>query len=148
MGDETATTAPLDVGDEIEYTKYISDADIESFAALSGDTNPLHVDEEYAEETRFDGTIAHGVLVEGVVSATLAQYPGTIIYLSQETTFEAPVAPGTSVLVQCEVTEQLGDNIFAVEFEAVDGEGTRCLTGTAEILVDSHPEERPLATAD
>ena len=84
-GDEEA----LDVGDRICFTKTLTEADVDRFAAASGDTNPIHLDEEWASETRFGGRIVHGILASGLISAALARLPGSVIYLSQDVEFRA-----------------------------------------------------------
>nr|WP_223302217.1 MaoC/PaaZ C-terminal domain-containing protein [Haladaptatus sp. R4] len=78
------------VGDAETATLELTQERIDQFAALTGDENPLHVDEEYAEEGLFGGRVAHGALTASVVSAALAALPGDIVYLSQNLEFENP----------------------------------------------------------
>ena len=86
--------------------KQVTDADIEMFAQVSPDRNPVHLDEDYARDTLFQGRIAHGMLTAGLVSAVIgAQLPGHgTIYMSQNLRFLAPVRPGDMVLAEVEVT--------------------------------------------
>lgn len=86
----------LSVGMEAHFAKMISDADISSFAEVSGDTNPMHLDDAYASKTRFGGRIAHGMLSASLISAVIGtQLPGPgAIYMSQSLRFRAPVKPG------------------------------------------------------
>lgn len=63
------------VGDRVRFSKTISEDDVRAFAEASGDTNRLHLDDEYAEDTRFGRRIAHGTLVGGLLSAALARLP-------------------------------------------------------------------------
>ena len=128
----------LGVGDSVEFSKTISDADVRRFAASSGDTNPLHLDDEFAETTRFGGRIAHGTLVGGLISAALARLPGLTIYLSQDLEFHAPVRIGDRATADCEIVEDLGHDQYrltttvAVEDEVV-------IDGEAVVLVDELP---------
>jgi len=85
------------VGDHVRFSKTITEADVWAFAAASGDTNQLHLDEDYAAQTRFDGRIVHGTLVSGLISAALARLPGLTIYLSQDLSFQGPVGIGDRV---------------------------------------------------
>ena len=81
------------------YTKTVTDADLVLFAGVSGDINPMHVDQEYAKTTMFQGRIAHGMLTASFISAVLVtKLPGPgCIYLSQNLKFKAPVRPGDTV---------------------------------------------------
>ncbi len=94
----------IEVGMTRNLEKTITDRDIELFAAISTDHNPVHLDEEYAQETIFSGRIAHGMLTASLISAVIGeQLPGHgTVYLGQNLRFMAPVRPGDSV--QAEVT--------------------------------------------
>ena len=96
----------LTVGMQASYRHTLSDADIVAFAELTGDHNPLHLDEEFARRTRFKGRIAHGMLSASFISTVIAQLPGPgTIYLSQSLNFRAPVRIGDTVEAQATVTE-------------------------------------------
>lgn len=86
--------------------KVITDEDIEKFADVSTDRNPVHLDDDYAQDTIFQGRIAHGMLTAGLVSAVIGeQLPGHgTIYMSQNLKFLAPVRPGDLVTAEVEVT--------------------------------------------
>jgi 3-hydroxybutyryl-CoA dehydratase len=93
----------LEVGSRAERTFPVDDARIEAFAEVSGDHNPVHLDDAYAAGTRFGGRVAHGMLTAAFFSTLLANDlpgPGTI-YLGQTLRFTAPVRPGDDV--RCEV---------------------------------------------
>lgn len=95
----------LRIGQEGFFYKYISEQDVELFAEVSGDKNPLHLDEEYAQTTRFRGRIAHGMIGAGIISAAIAGVlpgPGTI-YLNQTLNFERPVRIGDRVTARVKV---------------------------------------------
>jgi len=95
----------LQPGDNASRTLTISDDTIRAFAEVTGDTNPVHLDDEYAAGTRFGRRIAHGMIAAGLISATLANDlpgPGTV-YLSQSLKFKLPVYPGDAVTATVEV---------------------------------------------
>lgn len=130
----------LAVGDTVTFSKRLSDADVTAFADATGDTNPLHLDDEYAADTRFGGRIVHGVLTTGVVSAAVARLPGMPIYLGQDCDFTAPVRPGTRVTAELEVVEQLGDARYRLTTLVRDEDGEVVLDGEARVLIDTAPE--------
>lgn len=131
----------LGVGDRVTFTKTLDDEDVLAFARASGDTNPLHLSDEFAEQTRFGRRIVHGTLVSGVVSAALARLPGEVIYLSQETEYLAPAEPGEAVTAEVEVTEALGESRYRLSTVATaGGDDRRILEGEAVVLVDDPPE--------
>jgi len=95
----------LQPGEKASRTTPISDEMIRLFADLTGDTNPVHLDDVYAAGTRFGRRIAHGMIAAGLISATLANDlpgPGTV-YLSQTLQFKAPVYPGDTITTTVEV---------------------------------------------
>jgi 3-hydroxybutyryl-CoA dehydratase len=89
----------LSVGQSAVRSRTVSEADIEAFAEVTGDLNPVHLDEAYAKETTFKGRIAHGMLSAGYISAVLGvDLPGPgAIYLSQSLRFRRPVRIGDTV---------------------------------------------------
>ena len=95
----------LQSGDIASRSLAISDETIRAFAEVTGDTNPVHLDDEYAAGTRFGRRIAHGMIAAGLISATLANDlpgPGTV-YLNQSLKFKLPVYPGDTVTATVEV---------------------------------------------
>jgi 3-hydroxybutyryl-CoA dehydratase len=98
-------------GMSASFAKTVTEADILMFAAVSGDLNPAHLNEEYAKTTMFGGRIAHGMLTAGLISAVLANKlpgPGTI-YLGQTLKFKAPVRAGDTVTATVTVREVFVD---------------------------------------
>jgi len=97
----------LEVGQSAEFTKTISDEDVMLFAKVSGDFNPVHVDEVAAANSRFGSRIAHGLLTAGLISAAIAgKLPGPgSVYLSQTLRFTAPVRIGETVTATVQVIE-------------------------------------------
>lgn len=125
----------LTVGKKATRTQTITDEMVRTFAALTGDSNPVHLDDDFAATTRFGKRIAHGMLAVSIISAALANDlpgPGTV-YLSQSVQFKAPVYPGDTVTATIEVkavredkpiatlitTCVNQDNVTVVEGEAV-----------------------------
>ncbi|WP_136717266.1 MaoC family dehydratase [Halorientalis salina] len=125
----------LSVGDSIEFAKTVSDADVRRFAAASGDTNPIHLDEDAASDTRFGNRIAHGLLVSGLISAALARLPGGVVYLSQDLEFHNPVAVGDRVSADCSIVESLGDDRYRLSTTISDDDGV-VVDGEAVVLVE------------
>ncbi|MDZ5457942.1 MaoC family dehydratase [Azohydromonas lata] len=97
----------LEEGMSAIFSKTITEADIVRFADVSGDANPVHLDEAFAQTTPFKGRIAHGMLAASVISGALAsQLPGPgSVYLGQNLRFKAPVRPGDKVDVTVTVKE-------------------------------------------
>ena len=92
-------------GEKASRTTTITDEMIRRFADLTGDMNPVHLDDRYAASTRFGRRIAHGMIAAGLISAALANDlpgPGTV-YLSQTLNFKAPVYPGDTLTTTVEV---------------------------------------------
>jgi 3-hydroxybutyryl-CoA dehydratase len=139
--ESTAESADeLSVGDRFEFTKTITENDVKWFAAASGDTNPLHLDDEFAEKTRFKGRIAHGTLVGGLISAALARVPGIVVYLSQDLEFHNPVRIDDRVTAKCEIIEDLGNSQYRLRTRVMKGEDA-AIDGEAVILIDDHPDD-------
>ncbi len=136
----TVSRDRLSVGDRVEFSKSISEADVRSFATASGDTNRLHLDESYARETRFGRRIAHGTLVSGLISAALARLPGLTIYVSQNLAFLEPIDLGARVTAVCEIVGEITDRKFELTTDVFDADGTRVIEGEATVLVDEPPE--------
>jgi 3-hydroxybutyryl-CoA dehydratase len=128
----------LKPGDKASRTQSISDEMIRSFAALTGDTNPVHLDDAYAAGTRFGRRIAHGMIAAGLISATLANDlpgPGTV-YLSQTLQFKAPVYPGDTITATVEVKSARTDKpIVTLGTICTNQENKVVLEGEAIVLV-------------
>ena len=105
----------LQVGDTAARSKTITQADVRAFAELTGDHNPVHLDEEFAATTFFKRPIAHGMLSASLISAVLANdLPGQgSIYLGQTLQFVAPVFPGDEITARVTVTAVRDDKPIA-----------------------------------
>jgi 3-hydroxybutyryl-CoA dehydratase len=121
----------LKIGDSAQISKTITEADIELFARATGDFNPVHLDQAYAEKTMFKGRIAHGLLSVGLLSSILGNIlPGHgTIYLSQEVNFLAPVRIGDTITAEVEVIELIPEKNRA-KFR------TTCVNLDGKIVVD------------
>ena len=121
----------LKIGDSAQISKTITEADIELFAKATGDFNPVHLDQAYAEKTMFKERIAHGLLSVGLLSTVLGNIlPGHgTIYLSQEVKFLAPVRIGDTITARVEVIELIPEK-NRVEFR------TTCMKQDGKMVVD------------
>jgi 3-hydroxybutyryl-CoA dehydratase len=128
----------LQPGDKASRTTAITDEMIRLFADLTGDTNPVHLDDAYAAGTRFGRRIAHGMIAAGLISAALANDlpgPGTV-YLSQSLQFKAPLFPGDSVTTTVEVKSVRPDKPIVTLTTVCKNQGdVVVLEGEAVVLV-------------
>jgi len=127
----------LEIGVKASRTKTITDADIRAFAQASGDTNSIHLDEEYAKTTRFGRRIAHGMLTGSLISAVLGNdLPGVgSIYMSQSFQFKAPVYLGDTVTATVELTAYREDKRIATfHTTCTNQDGVLVLDGEAVVL--------------
>lgn len=127
------------VGQQASLTRAISDADIAAFADLTGDRNPLHLDDAFAARSRFGRRVAHGLLSAGLVSAVLGtKLPGPgAIYLQQTLRFVRPVYPGDTLTATVEVTGCDGGRRTAtLRTTCADQRGRIVLDGEAVVLLD------------
>jgi acyl dehydratase len=125
------------VGDSAEITKRIEQADIHAFADVTGDHNPVHIDEAFAQTTRFGRTIAHGMLTASLISAVLAnKLPGAgSVYLGQTLQFVAPVFPGDEITARVTVKEiREGKPIMKLETVCINQRDEVVIRGEATVL--------------
>ncbi len=103
------TYETLEVGQSFTVNRVITAADVQTFAQLTGDDNPIHVDEEYASTTRFGKPIVHGVFLLGIVSKVLGRdFPGHgSVAVSISARFLRPVPVGSEITVEVKITEKL-----------------------------------------
>ena len=128
----------FNVGDSAEITKTIEQSDIDAFARVTGDHNPVHVDEEFAKTTRFGRRIAHGMLTASLISAVLAnKLPGKgSVYLGQTLQFVAPVFPGDEITARVTVREIREDKpILKLETVCVNQRQEIVIRGEATVLI-------------
>lgn len=128
----------LTIGMESSYQKTITETDIDAFAALTGDTNPVHLDSEYAATTPFKARIAHGMLSAGLISTVLGtQLPGPgCIYLELQIKFKAPVFIGDTLVATVTVAD-INQRRGRVSLKTQCFVNTKLVAdGTASMMVD------------
>ena len=126
------------LGQRATFSKTITEADIQGFADLTGDRNPLHLDAEFARRSRFGRPIAHGLLVAGIISAALGtRLPGAgAIYVSQSLRFLKPVYPGDTVTATVEVIAWREDKgVVTLRTTCANQAGDLIIDGEAVLLV-------------
>jgi 3-hydroxybutyryl-CoA dehydratase len=129
----------LEVGMTAVFGKTVTDADICIFAGVSGDTNPVHLNDDYAKGTMFKGRIAHGMFGASLISAVFGtKMPGPgCIYVSQNLRFKAPVRVGDTLIARVTVKNLLPQKKF-VEFDTVcTVAGKTVMDGDAVLMVPS-----------
>lgn len=126
----------LSVGQSAEMTRTADERTIQLFAEVSGDNNPLHLDEDYAQTTQFKGRIAHGMLSAAYISAVIGtQLPGPgAVYMGQSLSFRRPVRVGDEVLTVCTIKEIDADKGRVTIDTVCSVSGKAVLTGEALIL--------------
>jgi 3-hydroxybutyryl-CoA dehydratase len=133
------TMPTLSLGDTVTRSQTITDEIIRNFAMLTDDTNPVHLDDEYAATTRFGRRIAHGMIAAGIISATLANDlpgPGTV-YLSQTLNFTAPVYPADTITATIEVKSLHASKPIATLITTCSNQnGVVVLEGEAVVLYE------------
>ena len=131
------------IGDTATYTRLITNQEVEAFAAISGDHNPLHLDPDYAATTPFGECIAHGMLTGALISAAIAmQLPGPgSVYLNQSLQFRAPVLLGDTLTVTLEVTEKHGKRPWVTLSCTVENQdGKAVAKGEAQVAAPTEKE--------
>ena len=128
----------LKIGDTFTVQKEVTDELIRKFAEVSGDHNPIHLDEEFAAKTRFGKRIAHGMLGASFISAVLGYKlsENKVVYLSQTLKFTAPVYIGDTVTAKAVVKEIRQDKpILTIETTCENQNGELLITGEAKIMI-------------
>jgi 3-hydroxybutyryl-CoA dehydratase len=128
----------IKIGDEFSTSKQITDSVVRAFAELSGDFNPIHIDEEFAKNTRFGRRIAHGMISGALLSAVLGYEfkERKIVYLNQTMRFVAPVFLGDTVTARATVIKIREDKpIVTLETVCTNQRGETTLTGEAVVMI-------------
>ena len=137
------------VGDRASIERTLSAADIQLFAAMSGDINPQHIDAEFAASTRFQGVIAHGMWGAALISAVLGtQLPGPgTVYRAQTLRFHAPVRVGDTLTITVTVaSREESRHTVVLDCNGVNQEGVTVISGQATVLAPTQRIERPRGT--
>ena len=138
MNNHKLTVDKIKIGQSAEFLKIISEEEIKKFAQLTGDNNPIHLDDQYAKKTMFKKRIAHGLLTASLISTVIAtKLPGPgSIYLDQSLKFLAPVHIGDQIRIFVKVTKKnIEKRIVMLSTEAYVSE-KKIITGEARILLN------------
>lgn len=138
------TISELKIGDTAEFAKTISEFDIYMFAGITGDFNPVHVNEDFAKQTFFKTRIAHGILTAGLISTVIGtKLPGTgCIYVKQDLNFLAPVRIGDTITARVEIVEILDKkNRIRLKTTCFNQNDTRVLDGEAVVSPPRPPKK-------
>jgi len=129
----------LSVGMSASYAKTVTEADVILFAGISGDDNPIHINEEFAAETLFKGRIVHGMFLAGLISTVLGtRLPGPgCIYVSQQLKFKAPVRIGDTVTATVTIKEVNAEKRRVILETVCTVKGKMVLDGESLMMVDS-----------
>lgn len=131
----------LVVGQSASYAKTITEADIVLFAGITGDDNPIHINQEFAESTMFKGRIAHGMFCAGLISCVAGtRLPGPgVVYVDQNLKFRAPVRIGDTVTATLTIREINLERRRVVCDTACTVKGKTVVDGQATFMVDKRP---------
>ena len=134
----------LKQGMEASFNKTINDSDVINFANITGDTNPVHLNQEFASKTLFKGRVIHGMLTASLISTVIGtKLPGPgCIYVSQNLNFKAPVKVGNNVTAVCKVKKIISDKRMIKMDTICYVANTVVLEGQATILVPLRPTEQ------
>lgn len=126
----------IKIGDKASFTRTIRSEDIYTYAEVSGDDNPVHIDETYAKNSIFGERIAHGFHIGSFISATIGKYlPGNgTIYLSQSMQFRAPVKIGDVITANVEIIGFPKDNRVLLKTICTRQDGKEVITGEALVI--------------
>ncbi|WP_028240416.1 MaoC family dehydratase [Stutzerimonas azotifigens] len=137
----------LEVGQKASFSKTVGEADVQLFAAVSGDRNPVHLDAEFAAGTLFKERIAHGMFSGALISAAIAcelPGPGTI-YLGQQLSFSRPVKLGDTLRVELEILEKQPKNRVRIATRVFNQRDEQVVDGEAQVLAPRKQETFTLA---
>ncbi len=129
----------LEVGQKATFVRQVTEREVQLFAEVSGDRNPVHLDADYAAGTAFRERIAHGMLTGAFVSAAIASTlpgPGSV-YVGQSLRFLRPVKLGDTLTVELEVLEKLPKNRARIRTRVLGSNGKAVVDGEAEVLAPS-----------
>lgn len=128
----------IKVGKKVSFKRRISQKDAETFACLSGDFNPLHLDKKFADKTIFKGTVVHGMLAASLFSCSIGMHcPGeNALILSQEIKYIRPIRPGSDVRVLCEVARKIDSvKVLVIKGYIYAKDGSLLIEGVNKVKV-------------
>jgi 3-hydroxybutyryl-CoA dehydratase len=130
----------IEIGHTVTFTKTVSEEDVVLFAKVTGDNQPLHLDDSFAAKTRFKKRIAHGMLSAGFISAALGTKltpDAVVVYLAQQLRFRLPVAIGDTITAEVEVTAiDPEKNVVTLRTDCVNQAGEAVVKGEATVMLD------------
>jgi len=136
---EYSSREDFTIGEKAQLSRTITEDDIWRMADITGDFNPVHIDEEFASRTRFNGRIAHGMFSAGLISAVLGtRLPGPgAVYLKQTLDFLYPVRAGDTLTAEVEVTVWRAEKrIITLKTRCLNQDGKDVVYGEATLLVE------------
>jgi len=137
-------TAEFAVGRKYDFSELVDDKLVRGFADVTGDHNPIHVDDDFAKKTKFGQRIAHGGILFGIISKVLAMEmpgPGTV-YLSQVINFRAPVFINDTVTLEATITELLPKNGAKISTVIKKQTGEVVVDGEATVKLPLRPAKQ------
>ncbi len=145
---ENFTYEELHTGQTAQVTHQVTERDLMLFAEVSGDVNPVHLDEAFASATAFKGRIAHGMFSGALISAAIAcQLPGPgSIYIGQELAFMRPVRLQDEIRVELEILEKLPKNRVRIATRVFNQDGKQVVDGVATVMAPGEKISLPRPT--
>ena len=134
------TYSQLQIGDSNSFEKTVTAADILLFSAVSGDCNPMHINDEFAKSSPFGQRIAHGALVSSLISTALTNAFPTSIYISQTVNFLHQVYIGDTIKAVVTCKEKLGKGRVLMQTDCFNQEGNKVIEGEAVTRLAREPE--------
>lgn len=128
----------ISIGDKKKFTEKIDDDKLQDFAKLSGDFNPLHMDEEYARTTKFKKRVCHGMFLASFFSKLVGMHlPGkNALYFSQDLYFQSPCYLGDQITVEGEVLDKSDSTrIITIKTSIYNQDGSCLVDGTAKVIM-------------
>ncbi len=136
MRDEVVSYDEIQVGDKASFSKTISESDVYQFAGITGDMNPLHIDQTAAEASHFGSRVAHGCLVDSLMSTVLGmKYPGKgTILMEKSVQYLKPVYIGDTVTATITVAEKRERGRVLFNLSYTNQKGEEVITGTTLVI--------------
>ena len=140
-----ATYESIEVGDSFTSDRFISDDDVQTFADITGDDNPIHVDEDYARSSRFGHRVVHGVFLLGLISKVLGRdFPGHgSVAVGISCRFLRPVPVNSDVTVEIKISEKIEKRKYVKVRVYIYHDGQMALGGEGTVIPPSETDDAP-----